>query len=585
METARRLLVLAVSGHDRERPRTRRVPAFCSLAGSGRTNDDSRRSSVASGMRRGGASPGVRPSQVCEGLTDREAARLLPDGALRLLRALDPDRLSSARRTVTLGEILSLERAVDEPQGREILLGRLSAEKLDELAHRTGSSLDHLLEQEKLEPTVRRQVLGFFGAPMFTGRRSETVDSVQDVAPQRALFPHQKTAASEVERYLYFEEGRVMLHLPTGVGKTRTAMSIVASHLRMRSQSLVLWLAATRELLEQAALEFEATWKTVGDRELPCLRFWSDHNPPLRDASEGFVVAGLGKLHSYGRDRKALWNLGDRTTMVVFDEAHQAVAVTYQDLIDTIVSRNPRTPLLGLSATPGRTWAEPDVDMALAELFHGNKVMIGGANPIRRLTAEGYLAEVDFQRLHVEPSVPLSPADLERLAGAREIPDSLAARLGRDEQRNLLIVGRLRELVKKHNRILVFAASVDSAVLLAAVCRGLGLNADAVTAKTDGAERSHVIRRFRKRGGGTRLLFNYGVLTAGFDAPAASCALIARPTKSLVLYSQMVGRVTRGPRAGGNERCEVVTVVDTTLPGFGSLAEAFTNWEDIWSSE
>lgn len=534
---------------------------------------------------RGGSSPGVRPSQICEGLTDREAARLLPGGALRLVRALDPDLLRGARRTDTLGRILSLQRAVDEPQRREILLGRLSAEKAEELERRTDSSLCDLLEQEKLEPAVRRQVLGFFGASMFPGRPSSSADSTQEVAPQRGLFPHQKRAASEVERYLYFEGGRVMLHLPTGVGKTRTAMSIVASHLRMGSPGLVVWLAATRELLDQAALEFEATWNMVGDRELSCLRFWSDHDPPLHDASEGLVVAGLGKLHSYGRDRQALWDLGDRTTMVVFDEAHQAVAATYQDLIETIVSRKPRTPLLGLSATPGRTWAEPDVDMALAELFHGNKVMIGGANPIKRLTADGYLAEVDFRRLEVEPDVRLSSAELEKLAGAREIPDSLAARLGCDEQRNLQIVGRLRGLVNKHNRVLVFAASVDSAVLLAAVCRGLGLKADAVTAKTDAAERSRVIRRFRNRGGGTRVLLNYGVLTAGFDAPAASCALIARPTRSLVLYSQMVGRVTRGPRAGGNKRCEVVTVVDTTLPGFGDLAEAFTNWEDVWSSE
>ena len=81
------------------------------------------------------------------------------------------------------------------------------------------------------------------------------------------------------------------------------------------------------------------------------------------------------------------------------------------------------------------------------------------------------------------------------------------------------------------------------------------------------------------------MLVNFGVLTTGFDAPAASAALIARPTKSLVLYSQMVGRVIRGPLAGGTERCEIVTVVDTTLPGFGDVADAFMNWEDVWSTE
>ena len=157
------------------------------------------------------------------------------------------------------------------------------------------------------------------------------------------------------------------------------------------------------------------------------------------------------------------------------------------------------------------------------------------------------------------------------------------ARLGQDEQRNLRIVQRLLELADKHSRILVFAASVDNALLLASVCRGVGLRANAVTGKTETHERDRVIQRFKRHGGPQRVLINFGVLTTGFDAPAASAALIARPTRSLVLYSQMVGRVIRGPRAGGTERCEVVTVVDTTLPGFGDVAEAFMNWEDVWN--
>jgi DNA repair protein RadD len=73
------------------------------------------------------------------------------------------------------------------------------------------------------------------------------------------------------------------------------------------------------------------------------------------------------------------------------------------------------------------------------------------------------------------------------------------------------------------------------------------------------------------------------VLTTGFDAPKTSGAIIARPTTSLVLYSQMVGRAARGPLAGGNEHAEVATVVDTGLPGFTSLVDAFHNWEDVWS--
>ena len=410
-------------------------------------------------------------------------------------------------------------------------------------------------------------------------------EGLEAVVPKRGLFPHQKRAAVAVERYLYLDGCRAMLHLPTGVGKTRTAMSIVASHLRRSSAGVVLWLAATRELLEQAAEEFEETWSAVGDRQVDCLRFWGSHEPAIDQLTEGIVIAGLAKLHSYGRNRRRLWELGDRTTMVVFDEAHQAVATTYEDIIQTVVTRNSRTPFLGLSATPGRTWGDRDADAAVAELFHENKVTInfGGDNPIKHLTKEGYLAAVHFSLLNIEPGLQLSTEDLLEVAQALDVSDALAAQLGADEQRNLRIVQRLLELSETHSRILVFAASVDNAVLLAGICRGMGLKADSVTGQTDAHEREDVIQRFKRFGGPDRVLINYGVLTTGFDAPGASAALIARPTKSLVLYSQMVGRVIRGPRAGGTESCEVVTVVDTTLPGFGDVAEAFMNWEDVWN--
>ncbi len=130
--------------------------------------------------------------------------------------------------------------------------------------------------------------------------------------------------------------------------------------------------------------------------------------------------------------------------------------------------------------------------------------------------------------------------------------------------------------------MLVFAATVEHSRLLATVLRARGHDANEVSGATPPAERERRIRRFRANEDRPQVLCNYGVLTTGFDAPKTSAALIARPTKSLVLYSQMVGRATRGPRAGGNEVAEIVTVVDTVLPGFGSMAEAFNNWEDVW---
>lgn len=528
-------------------------------------------------------SPGYPAASLFDALDDLQAEALLPDSAFALMSTLAPDRTKGADRSKTLGSLLSIELAVDDPVRRGIMLQALPSSKLKELEQRSGLTVQELRQIQRLDVRARKSLEGFFGKATAPSHVGVDTRASEMVAVDRGLFPHQKQVAAEVEKYLYREDGRAMLHLPTGVGKTRTAMSVVASHLRHR-KGIVLWLATTRELLEQASDEFSLTWKAVGDRPVECIRFWGDYNPTLSKVSDGLLVAGLSKLHSYGRRRKDLWSLGDRTTMVVFDEAHQAVAPTYRDLVDSIVTRNPKTPFLGLSATPGRTWNDPEVDEMVADLFYRNKVTIecASGSPIEDLTAAGYLAAVSFRLLNVVPGLTLSESDLSNLASSLDIPADIAARLGMDEKRNLRIVEAIVDLTQRHHRILVFTPSASNATLLASVCRGIGLSASAVTAKTDAAERERVIRRFKRPAGGAQVLLNYGVLTTGFDAPAASAAIVARPTKSLVLYSQMVGRLIRGPQAGGTRQCEVTTVVDTNLPGFGDVAEAFVNWEDVW---
>lgn len=528
--------------------------------------------------------PGFSPPRVFHRLTDTDASRLLPEGAYDLLSALSPDRLQGDSRDQTLADLFSLELAIGDPVRRALLISTLPAPKLNELEARLGSPLTSL--PDPMPHASRRAFMGFFGQSAPTDPvPSQPPDSIE-ISPNRPLFSHQKDVASRVEDFLYRQTGRVMLHLPTGTGKTRTAMSVVASHLRTRTPGLVIWLATTRELLEQAALEFEAAWARTGDRPIQCLRFWGSHSPPIDGIHDGVIVAGLAKLNAFGRNRHRIWRLGDRTTMLVFDEAHQAVATTYRDTLETIVTRNPQTPLLGLSATPGRTWSDIDIDSEVADLFHRNKVTLDfdGANPIAHLTAHGYLAQVEFSQLNVHPGIDLSQTDLDQLHSALDIPEPLAERLGNDTERNLRIIQRLTHLAQRHQRVLVFAPSVSSATLLANVSRGLGLHADVITGTTDERDRSSIIRGFTRLGGPRRILFNYGVLTTGFDAPAASAAVIARPTKSLVLYSQMLGRVIRGPKAGGTPTCEVVTVVDTNLPGFRDHAEAFMNWEDVWQT-
>jgi hypothetical protein len=266
------------------------------------------------------------------------------------------------------------------------------------------------------------------------------------------------------------------------------------------------------------------------------------------------------------------------------DEAHQAIAPTYQLIIDQLMRPMSDARLLGLSATPGRTWNDPDADRKLSEFFANRKVTLkvdGYENPISYLIGEGYLAEPKFTQIEANTDIALSIDEQQKIRETFELPSTVLDKLAANDQRNLLIVHHAEELLKKHKRVILFAASVQQSDLLAAVLSARGIWAASITSKSPNG-RSDSIAAFKDSDSKPKILCNFGVLTTGFDAPQTSAALIARPTLSLVLYSQMVGRAMRGVAAGGNASCEILTVVDTSLPGFDSVIEAFSNWEDVW---
>ncbi len=401
------------------------------------------------------------------------------------------------------------------------------------------------------------------------------------------LFSHQRDACKQSQNRLRMNPHRVLLHMPTGSGKTRTAMHIIASELRQQEPTLVIWLAYSEELCEQAASEFEKAWHYLGDRELKTYRMWGSRDLDINDVRDGFMVAGLAKTFELmKRDPDFLARMADRVSLVIIDEAHQAIAQTYRLVLEVLCDRNEETKLLGLTATPGRTWNDPDADRELANFFNRQKVTLsvrGYDSPVDYLIDEKYLARPVFQPLFYDSNQrELSASEIQRLANTLDIPDDILERLAVDDQRNLAIISAIEGLVQKHSRVIVFAATVGHARMLAAVLRARGILANSITSGTASAERSRIIAEFRDRSDEPYVLCNYGVLTTGFDAPRTSAAVIARPTKSLVLYSQMVGRATRGTRAGGNEVATIVTVVDQNLPGFGAMEDAFMNWEDVW---
>lgn len=362
-------------------------------------------------------------------------------------------------------------------------------------------------------------------------------------------------------------------------------MNIVADHLRLNEPSVVVWLAQSVELLEQADEEFEKAWRACGNRQVDIARFWGASDADLLDVRDGVIVAGLAKMHAFDvRDPAAMLKVADRASLTVIDEAHQAIAPTYSSVLTALQTKRQVNALLGLTATPGRTWSDIAEDKKLSDYFEGQKVALeveGYDDPVTFLIDNGYLARPNF-RVLCGTKIDLDNREFADVSRTQEVPDSFLEKLGRSAERNRVIVDAVRDLTTRHRRVLVFAPSVHSARLLRAILSMEGVEADFVSAETPGAERDRIVRKFRSGGTRPRVLLNFGVFTTGFDAPATSAAVIGRPTLSLVLYSQMVGRATRGPKAGGNAEAEILTVVDPDLPGFGSIAEAFMNWEDVW---
>ena len=255
------------------------------------------------------------------------------------------------------------------------------------------------------------------------------------------------------------------------------------------------------------------------------------------------------------------------------------------DRPQVLAVKRPATGLLGLIATPGRTWADINADEELADFFGRKKMTLrveGYGNPVDYPVDQGYLSKATFSSLLHSGGFDPSRSDLYQIEQSLDIPARFLERLAVDTQRNLVITNALEEVAKRHKRILFFAATVRHARLIATVLRARGYQSSVVTGETASYERSRILARFRTPSDAPQILCNFGVLTTGFDAPSVSAAVIARPTKSLVLYSQMVGRALRGPQMGGTEECEIITVVDQNLPGFGGVAESFMNWQDIW---
>lgn len=538
-----------------------------------------------------GGSPGQMLDAVLDRLTIRDLQIFVGTRVLPLL-PIGTQSERTALKRAALRMIRSRPRLIfSSPDLRKTLLRNLDPGKIDELEYRVAKEgwvgEGNLLE-DLTSPDVWPIVSGFFGLEPDELANAARELPRQSIGTQFGLFAHQRSVVRRTYGKIGSGYGRTLIHMPTGAGKTRTAMHYIARILNESEPCVVAWLASSRELLEQAAETFEIAWAALGNRPLVLHRFWGDYNDAPGDLTDGVIVGGLAKLHSWrSRDSTGFLRLSARTRLIVMDEAHQAVAPTYRAVIEGLADAGQADAVLGLSATPGRSWNDITEDEELARFFGGSKVVLevdGYDNPVEYLLAEEYLARPEFSKIEYQPESSPSPEALKRLARLDDYSDDMLEKLAMDTGRNLAVIDGVRQLIDRgHQRIILFAASVGHAEDLAAALSAYEIESLVVTGGTPTARRSAILKTFKSPAARPIVVCNFGVLTTGFDAPRTSAAIIARPTKSLVLFSQMVGRATRGTKAGGNPTCEILTVHDPSYPGFGDVAEAFFNWEDVWN--
>ena len=244
--------------------------------------------------------------------------------------------------------------------------------------------------------------------------------------------------------------------------------------------------------------------------------------------------------------------------------------------------------LIGLTATPGRSSDQADgQNNFLAEFFNSTKIrMIDNfgvpiENPISYLQDLEVLAKIDRFELMTDVQIKLSEQQIKnlKLYGDERLGEILRNLAG-NPARNKIIIDKVRELFDNNESILIFACNVEHCIILQTLLKASGIDSGTILSSTSKFERETSIYKFKS--GELKVLINYGVLTTGFDAPKLNSLIIARPTSSIVLYSQMVGRALRGPKNGGNIKNKLIDLRDNF--DLGNESQMFNFYDEIWNN-
>jgi DNA repair protein RadD len=348
-----------------------------------------------------------------------------------------------------------------------------------------------------------------------------------DVLPPEAdcLRDYQREQLAQIAEAMHRGHRKLLVQLPTGGGKTHEIAAIAAAATLAGLRVVVL--ATRTRLVRQLHERFETFAVRHGVVAAPL--------PDLLDHSAIVQIASVDTLHRRAVVHARMPLPG--ADLVIFDEGHLATAETRLRILESY----PSAIRIGFTATPARKSGR-----SLGAAFD---CLIQGPS-IRDMTASGTLVPLRIFNTPVMTQEELRavPKDTDNDYAAKPLGELLSRpKLVGDVVSNWLRIANCK-------RTLCFAVSKAHASALLESFNRQGIAAEMLTDQDDDQTREEVIDRLES--GATSILVNCFLMSYGVDIPSIECVILARPTRSLTMYLQMVGRGMRPAR--GKTHCILI---------------------------
>ena len=331
---------------------------------------------------------------------------------------------------------------------------------------------------------------------------------------------------------------RILLHAATGLGKTILISNIIDNVISLNGKKAMI-LAHREELLDQACKKFQ---KVHGAG-----KFRIGFEAAERQASprDDVIIASVPTIGRTGSKRLKKFNPND-FKIIATDEVHHSSAASYQNIYKHFLNRNPDIVHVGLTATPVRTDG-----LDIAELFD----VVSFRKTLLDAIKDGWLANI--RGYAVKSNEDLN--GIKTQAGdfaQRELQNRVNT-----SDRNQLIFDAYKAYMNDRGCV-VFCVGIEHAQEVCDIFNRHGISAATINQKTPKRERKQILLDFES--GKIKVLTNMGVLTEGWDSFQVGGIIMARPTKSALLYTQVIGRGLRLDKdiAPWKDECTLVDIVD-----------------------